>query len=64
MFEFRRLYCAHAQLHAPFPFDGLLMKQTMEFLCKANGAILHYVLASFVLSTLSELSFIAGKAFS
>ena len=24
MFEFRRLYCAHAKLHAPFPFDGLL----------------------------------------
>jgi len=25
MFEFRRLYCPHAKLHAPFPFDGLLM---------------------------------------
>jgi len=24
MFEFRRLYCAHAELYAPFPFDGLL----------------------------------------
>jgi len=24
MFEFRRLYCARAKLHAPFPFDGLL----------------------------------------
>ena len=28
MFEFRRLYCAHAKLHAPFPFDGLLWKET------------------------------------
>ena len=25
------------------------MKQTMEFLCKVNGATLHYFLASFVL---------------
>ena len=24
MFEFCRLYCAHVELHAPFPFDGLL----------------------------------------
>jgi len=28
MFEFRRLYCAHAKLHAPFPFDGLLVRLT------------------------------------
>jgi len=26
MFEFRRLCCAHAKLHAPFPFDGLLLQ--------------------------------------
>jgi len=25
MVEFRRLYCAHAELHALFPFDGLLI---------------------------------------
>jgi len=25
MFEFRRLYCPRAKLHAPFPFDGLLI---------------------------------------
>jgi len=25
MFEFRHLYCAHAKLHAPFPFNGLLV---------------------------------------
>jgi len=25
MFEFRHLYCARAKLHAPFPFDGLLI---------------------------------------
>jgi len=40
------------------------MKQTMEFLCKASGATLHYVPAYFVHSTLSDLSnvsFIAGK---
>jgi len=32
MFEFRRLYCAHVQkLHAPFPFDGLLVSPTCKF---------------------------------
>jgi len=30
MFEFRRLYCAHAKLHAPFLFDGLLV-MNMKF---------------------------------
>jgi len=37
----------------------------MEILCKANGAFLHYVLASFALFTLSDLrrvSSIAGHA--
>jgi len=29
MFEFRRLYCPRAKLHAPFPFDGLLIMLTM-----------------------------------
>ena len=38
------------------------MKQTMESLCKTNGATSHYVVASFVFSTPSDLSFIAGKA--
>ena len=42
-----------------------LSGNTWRILCKANGATLHYVLASFVLSTLLDLSkvpFIAGKA--
>jgi len=33
-----------------------------QTLCKANGAILHHVLVSLAFSTLSNLSFIAGKA--
>jgi len=43
MFEFRRLYCAHAKLHAPFPFDGLLIYPKGEnsmamsgFCCKVS----------------------------
>ena len=44
------------------------MKQTVEFLCKANGATLHYVLASFVLlilcQTSQKFSFVTGKAVS
>jgi len=38
------------------------LEQTREFLCKANGAILHHVLVSLAFSTLSNLYFIAGKA--
>ena len=41
------------------------MTQTMERVCKANRATLHYVLASFfflsTMSNLSKVSFITGK---
>jgi len=33
-----------------------------SLLCTANWGILHYFLASFALSDLSKVSFIAGKA--
>ena len=40
------------------------MKQTMEYLCKANGATysMFYPLSFSTLSDLSKISFIAGKA--
>ena len=31
MFEFHRLYCPCAKLHAPFPFDGLLVPSSQIF---------------------------------
>ena len=39
------------------------MKQTMEYLCKANGATysMFYLLSFSTLSDLSKISFIAGK---
>jgi len=36
MFEFRRLYCAHSKLHAPFPFDGLLLQLSTLMLCQVS----------------------------
>ena len=35
MFEFRRLYCAHAMLHAPFPSDGLHLQGVEVIGCNA-----------------------------
>jgi len=39
MFEFRRLYCAHAKLHAPFPFDGLLVTIRESMSCGLHNSV-------------------------
>ena len=57
--------CVDNQLLARWVSLIAVLKQTMEFLCKANGTTLHYVLVLLSFSTLSDLrkdSIIAGKA--
>ena len=54
MFEFRRLYCAHAELHAPFTFEGLLYE--------LKHVVLRYMIQWIVVDTGKGITLIASIA--